>query len=118
MIFEIQGTKAKRFDIEVNGIMFAADISKKYRNGRYVNVRLAPDGNGWHTRHDMFTNDPKHPLTHSSKNVAKFFIENNGVVRSCIVEKERFRNRSDKEALEANWRPYADALFTRMGLTL
>ena len=118
MIFEIQGTKEKRFDIEINGIMFASDVSKKYRNGRYVNVRLAPDGNGWDSRHDMFTNDPKFPFTISRKNVAKFFIQNNGVARRCIAEKERVRNRSDKEALEADFEPYADALFTRMGLTI
>ena len=104
-----------RFDIEVNGILFAADVSKKYRDGRYVNVRLNQQGEGWGSRNYMFTGNPSRPHTFSDKTISCFFIENNRNARAVVAKKEKMRNQSDKDKTEADWRPYALALVQRVG---
>jgi hypothetical protein len=104
-----------RYDIEVDGNILAADVSKKYRNGRYVNVRLNPKGESWISRNYMFTGDPFYPFVHSTITISCFFIENNGLVRPVMKDKEKIRNRADKLKIATEWRPYALALHHRLG---
>jgi len=120
IIFDMKKFKGKvmRFDIEVNGILFAADVSKKYRNGRYVNVRLNQEGKCWGSRNYMFSGNASRPHKFSDKTIAAFFIENNGNARLVMNNKEKMRNLSDKDKTEADWRPYALALKQRVGENL
>lgn len=115
MIFESFKGGARRYDIEVDGIMFAADVSKKYRNGWYVNIRLNPKGDCWGSRNYMFSGERDYPLVISKVTIAAFFIENNGNARPVSPDKEKVRNKSDKSKIDTDWRPYALALSKRLG---
>ena len=109
---------ALRYDIEVDGNILVADVSKKYRNGRYVNVRLNQEGKCWGSRNYMFSGNASRPHKFSDKTIAAFFIENNGNARLVMNNKEKMRNLSDKDKTEADWRPYALALKQRVGENL
>jgi len=104
-----------RYDIQVNGVLLAADVSKKYRNGRYVNIRLNPKGECWGSRNYMFTGDPHYPFEISKKTIAAFYVDNNGEARPVLIGKEKKRNESDATKLEGDWMPYALALHQRIG---
>ena len=107
-----------RFDIEINGILFAADTSKKYRRGEiYVNVRLNPRGQCWRARHLMFnTNNARYPFVFSKRNVTAFVVERDGSCRPAKAMKEKVMHLEDKVKVETNWRPYAAALAKRVGV--
>jgi len=105
-----------RYDVFVNGVLFAVDTAKLNRDGGvYVNVRLSPYGNCWKSRTLMFK--AQGGLVYSAKNVAKFYIEKDGKCRAVIGKKEKFLNASDKGAVSNEWQPYALALKIRTDIT-
>lgn len=106
-----------RYDVFVNGVVFAIDLSRQYDRdgGMYANVRLSPYGNCWKRRTLMFTNQGSKVI--SKKNVAKFYIEKDGKCRAVIGKKEKFLNASDKGAVSNEWQPYALALKIRTDIT-
>ena len=115
----IHGLKTNtRYDIVVQGIMFAADTSKRYRRGEiYVNVRLNPRGQCWGARHLMFnTNNRRYPFVFSKRNVTAFVVERDGSCRPAKAQKEKVMHLEDKSKVETNWRPYAAALAKRVGV--
>jgi len=116
LIFCKDAKPLARYDVFVDGVLFAIDTSKTYYDGgMYANVRLSPKGNCWKRRTLMFTNHGMKVV--SKKNVAKFYIEKDGLCRAAIIKKEKFLNASDKGAVSNDWQPYALALKIRTDIT-
>jgi len=113
---KIRGIKVKsRYDIVVQGIMFAADTSKRYRDGTmYVNVRLNKYGKCWGARHRMFTGNTEYPFVHSKKNVTCFVVDRFGQCRPADPPKEKVLHLSDKTKVDTDWKPFAAALKARV----
>jgi len=102
-----------RYDIVLDGIIFAADTSRVYPRdgGMYVNIRLSPRMKGWMTRYSMFKKNGD--MVWSPHNARKFFIEYDGKVRAVKGKKEVVKWTSDKKAINQDFKPFALALMMR-----
>jgi len=102
-----------RYDIVVDGVIYAVDTSKRYSRdrGMYVNVRLSRLKKGWRTRTSMYNKDGS-PVW-SGQNASSFYIPQNGLCRSVQQKKELLKWTSDKKKINADWKAFALALKMR-----
>jgi len=113
--FNFKNNQEARYDVWVEDILYAVDVSRKYRRGRYVNVRLTKYGKSWIHRNYMFSAKPSGGFVWSDWNVRAFWIDDRGFVRAVEKDKEKLRHHSDGSKIEGDWEVFAEALRIRMG---